>query len=92
MTKTNDRKPRLSRLERNKQRRALLKKLGRFGVVTAPTVTLLLAAQTKPGQALPPSASCAPSSRAFKISEAPVNVASVLVGVTALPIRVLAGT
>jgi hypothetical protein len=69
-----------------KQRRALLKKLGRFAAVTAPTVTLLLAAQTKPGGAAP--ISCAPSSRAFKITEGPVNLAAVLAGVIALPTRV----
>jgi hypothetical protein len=31
---------------------AVLKKLGRFAVVTAPAVTLLLAAQTKPARAV----------------------------------------
>ncbi len=92
MSKTNDREPRRGCVKMNKQRRSLLKKLGRFAAVTAPTVTLLLAAQTKPGQALPASESCAPSSRAFKISEGPVNVASVLAGVTALSIRASAGT
>jgi hypothetical protein len=33
-------------------RRALLKKVGRYAAVTAPAVTLLLAASTKPAQAL----------------------------------------
>ena len=40
-----------------KQRRALLKKLGRFAAVSAPAVTLLLAAETKAGAA--PITSCA---------------------------------
>jgi hypothetical protein len=70
-----------------RQRRALLKRLGRFAAVTAPTVTLLLAAQTKPGNA---AVSCAPikSSRAFKISGGAVDAAAVLAAVVALPIRV----
>ena len=34
-------------------RRALLKKVGRYAAVTAPGVTLLLAASTKPAKALP---------------------------------------
>ena len=71
-----------------RRRRALLKRLGRFAAVTAPAVTLLLAAQTKPGNAAP--VSCAPikSSRAFKISGGAVDAAAVLAAVVALPIRV----
>ncbi len=48
-----------------RQRRALLKKLGRFAAVSAPTVTLLLAAKAKPGAA---AVSCTPTcfSRTFK--------------------------
>jgi hypothetical protein len=45
----------LTAMDQAKTRRATLKKLGRFAPVTAPTVTLLLAAQTKPGRAVPPS-------------------------------------
>ena len=91
MTRTdNDNKPQQTPIKTKtaKQRRALLKKLGRFAAVMAPTVTLLLAAQTKPGSGT--TVSCAPvkSSRALKITEGPVNVAAVLVGVAALPIRV----
>jgi hypothetical protein len=37
-------------------RRALLKKIGRYATVTAPAVTLLLAASTKPAKAAPVSA------------------------------------
>ena len=70
-----------------KERRALLKRLARFTAVTAPTVTLLLAAQTKPGNA---AVSCAPikSSRAFNVSEGAVDAAAVLAAVVTLPIRV----
>jgi hypothetical protein len=87
MAKTNNsNKPQETPTKTAKQRRALLKKLGRFAAVTAPTVTLLLAAQTKPGGA---AVSCGTiSSRALKITDGPVNVAAVLAGVTALPIRV----
>jgi len=45
----------LTMMDQAKRRRAALKKLGRFATVTAPTVTLLLAAQTRPGRAVPPS-------------------------------------
>src|SRR5579871_3711325 len=70
------------------QRRAILKKLGRFAAVSAPTVTLLLAAKAKPG--LAQGASCAPhaSSKAFKTRIGPVNGAAVLAAVTALPVGV----
>ena len=69
-----------------RHRRALLKKLGRFAAVSAPTVTLLLAAKAKPGAA---AASCAPrcSSRAFKNRIGPVDGAAVLAAVKTLPIR-----
>ena len=67
------------------QRRKILKKLGRFAVVSAPTVTLLLAAKAKPGYA---KISCAPSSRAFKTRIKPVNGAAVLEAVATLPVRV----
>jgi hypothetical protein len=45
----------LTRMDQAKKRRAVLKKLGRFATVTAPTVTLLLAAQSKPSRAASPS-------------------------------------
>ncbi len=71
MSDTDEKKPKekpedLTRMDQAKRRRAVLKKLGRFATVTAPTVTLLLAAQTKPGKAKP--ASCVPvcTSRAPK--------------------------
>ena len=90
--KTNSDKPQETSTETMtaKERRALLKRLGRFAAVTAPTVTLLLAAQGRPGVAV--AASCKPaSSKALKIAEGAVNVAGVLAGVAALPIRVWRG-
>jgi len=66
-------------------RRPVLKRLGRFAAVTAPAVTLLLAAQTKPAKAVlssvPP-----PSSRQLKTAERAIDVSSVLAGVAALPV------
>ena len=41
-------------------RREVLRKLGRFTVVTAPAVTLLLAAQTKPASAISSKCSALP--------------------------------
>ena len=68
-----------------KQRRALLKKLGRFAVVSAPTVTLLLSAGVKPGTAQ--AASPAPgSSRALKTRIGPVDGDRVLAAVKSLRI------
>ena len=67
-----------------KQRRALLKKLGRFAAVTAPTVTLLLAAQVKPGGAVPASQSC--SSKARKTLEGGINASAILAAVAALKV------
>ncbi len=49
----------LDRMDRAKARRAILKKLGRFATVTTPTVTLLLAAQSKPAHAAPSATCCA---------------------------------
>ena len=44
----------------SKERRAVLRKLGRFAAISAPAVTLLLAAQTKPASAVI-SETCAPT-------------------------------
>ena len=79
----------LTRMDQAKKRRAVLKKLGRFATVTAPTVTLLLAAQTKPTRAAPsssPSPCAVSSSRAFKTAKAEIDTASILAGVAALPV------
>jgi hypothetical protein len=67
-------------------RRPVLRRLGRFAAVTAPAVTLLLAAQTKPSRAAPPSSSPPPSSRQLKTAERAIDGSSVLAGVAALPV------
>jgi hypothetical protein len=66
-------------------RRAALKRLGRFAMVSAPAVTLLLAAGSKPSQALP----CSPcsSSRAFKTPEGGVDTEALLAAVASLPVE-----
>ena len=66
-------------------RRGALKKLGRFAAITAPAVTLMLAAGTKPSAAIP--CSLCPSSRAFKTSEGAVDVAALLAGVSAMQVN-----
>ncbi len=64
-------------------RRALLKKLGRFAGVTAPTVTLLLAAGTKPASAFPSGI----SSRQLKTIGKRIDAAAVLSGVASLAVE-----
>lgn len=77
---------------KDKQRRVLLKKLGRFAAVSAPTVTLLLAAKAKPGVAQTSGCIPAPSSsRAFKTRIGPVHGAAVLAAVATLPIKLRHG-
>ena len=68
-------------------RRPVLRKLGRFAAVTAPAVTLLLAAQTKPTKAAPSSAPVPVSSRRLKVPEGGIDLASMLAGVAALPVE-----
>ncbi len=67
-----------------RQRRALLKRLGRFAAVSAPTVTLLLAASAKPDAVR--AASCVPqqSSRALKTRIGPVDGNAVLAALKSL--------
>ena len=65
------------------ERRALLKKLGRFAAVSAPTVTLLLSAKAKPARAGPASVP-AESSLAFKTRIGPVDADAVLAAVKTL--------
>ena len=80
MTKTNNSgNPPETSAEIAKERRALLKKLGRFATVTAPTVTLLLAATGKPKKAL---AVSAVSSRQLKDPQGPADCVALL---TTLP-------
>ena len=66
-------------------RRAALKKLSRFTSISAPAVTLLLAAGMKPARAVPCS-NCA-SSRQFKTPEGGIDAAALLAAVAALPVE-----
>ena len=68
-------------------RRPVLRKLGRFAAVTAPAVTLLLAAQTKPAKARPPSSLPPVSSLHLKTREGEIAGATVLAAVAALPVE-----
>lgn len=61
-------------------RRDILKRVGRFVAVSAPTVTLLMAARTKPAAALP--SIPIESSRQFKTGEGALDPAAVLAVVT----------
>ena len=45
----------------SRERRAVLRRLGRFAAVSAPAVTLLLAAETKPAAAVGSIESCVPA-------------------------------
>jgi hypothetical protein len=45
----------------SRERRAVLRRLGRFAAVSAPAVTLLLAAETKPAAAIGSMESCIPA-------------------------------
>jgi hypothetical protein len=63
-------------------RRALLKRLGRFAVVTPPAVTLLLAAGERPARAQAPSTEI--SSRQLKIAEGGLAPDAALAGMTGL--------
>jgi hypothetical protein len=67
------------------ERRALLKKLGRFAAVTAPTVTLLLAATAKPKKAL--AVSAAPSSRQLKTTGESIDTGAIPGGVAGLSVE-----
>ncbi|HYV87412.1 MAG TPA: hypothetical protein VFA91_02460 [Candidatus Polarisedimenticolia bacterium] len=44
----------------SRERRAVLRRLGRFAAVSGPAVTLLLAAETKPAAAVGSTESCIP--------------------------------
>jgi hypothetical protein len=68
----------------SQERRAVLKKLGRFAAVTVPTVTLLLAASTKPAKA--PCTSCV-SSRQFKTVGEDIDATAVLDGLAGLAVE-----
>jgi hypothetical protein len=69
----------------SQERRAALKKLGRFAVVTAPAVTLLLAVGTKPAKAQCISR-CA-SSRQLKTTGEGIDAGAILGGVAGLAVE-----
>jgi hypothetical protein len=73
------------RAEPNKARRAAMKKLGRFVAVSAPVVTLMLAAGSKSANAVP--CSICPSSRAFKTPDGSIDTAALLAAVSTLPVE-----
>jgi hypothetical protein len=66
------------------ERRAALKKLGRFVAISAPAVTLMLAAGSKSAKAQP----CSPcsSSRQFKTPEGAVDTAALLGSAQRMPV------
>jgi hypothetical protein len=66
-------------------RRVALKRIGRFALVSAPVVTLLLAAGSKPSQAVPCSP-CVPSSRILKNADGSVDTGALLAAVAALSV------
>jgi hypothetical protein len=68
------------------ERRAALKKLGRFVAISAPAVTLMLAAGSKSAKAVP----CSPcsSSRQFKTAEGGVDTAALLSRAQRMPLEV----
>jgi hypothetical protein len=67
-------------------RRAALKKLGRFVAISAPAVTLMLAAGSKSAKAQ----ACSPcsSSRQFKTAEGGVDTTALLGGAQRMPLEV----
>lgn len=69
----------------NRERREALKKLGRFTVVSAPVVTLLLAAKARPSAAQV--CSKCPSSRALKSPDGAVDADALLAAVQNLPVE-----
>ena len=70
----------------SQERRAVLKKFGRFATVTAPAVTLLLAAATKPAKAACTSP-CSVSSRQLKTTGEAIDAKTILGGVTGLAVE-----
>ncbi len=68
------------------ERRAALKKLGRFAAITAPAVTLILAAGTRPAAA-PPCSPCS-SSRTFKTSEGVLDASALLENLCNMPLAI----
>ena len=77
--------PRQNQGATDQARRAALMKLGRFAVVSAPAVTLMLAAGDKSAKAAP----CSPcaSSRALKTTDGSIDTAALLAAVSTLPVE-----
>ncbi len=70
-------------------RRAAVKKIGRFALVSAPAVTLLLAVGSKPTSAITCSPGpCPPSSRTFKVVEGSIDANALLAVLAVLPVAV----
>ncbi len=69
----------------DRARREALKRLGRFTVVSAPAVTLLLAARARPSAAQ--GCSTCPSSRALKSADGTVDAEALLAAVQNLPVE-----
>jgi hypothetical protein len=78
-------KPQAEVSDTDQNRRMALKRLGRFGLVSAPAVTLLLAAASKPAAAQ--TCSLCPSSRSFKAPDGSVDAAALLAAVQSLPVE-----
>lgn len=73
-------------LEATSARRAALRRIGRFALVSAPAVTLMLALRSKPAKAGPGSPS-SPSSRSFKNADGSIDAIALLAAVEALPVE-----
>jgi hypothetical protein len=84
---TGEGKPMVDEAERvAAERRAALKKLARFVAISAPAVTLMLAAGSKSAKAVPCS-NCLPSSRSFKTPDGHIDAAALLAAVATLPVE-----
>jgi len=86
MADTSATDPKTNNEPANCARREALKRLGRFTVVSAPVVTLLLAAGSRPAKAQCV-ASCVPSSRSLKTPDGAVDADALLVAVQNLPVE-----
>jgi hypothetical protein len=77
--------PKANNEQANRDRREALKKLGRFTAVSAPVVTLLLAAKARPSAAQV--CSTCPSSRSLKSADGAVDTDALLAAVQNLPVE-----
>ena len=85
MADTSATDPKANNEQANSERREALKRLGRFTVVSAPVVTLLLAAKARPSVAQ--GCSTCPSSRALKSPDGAVDADALLAAVQNLPVE-----